>query len=829
MTRRRPRQEVAGPAWPDQEGSGRIVFLVDVASRIERRLVDRWIQATRPTEGACDAYEVLPIPPTRRRRRRQPVDPRLQATLALAHPGTKGRAGTNGSIEAKAWAGQEARSDDALMAPLRVIWRARLRDGHRRASFWGLLTAGDPRDPGWLRQIWILRTDPDRCVIVAGEPAPASDLRRRWIEACGADSAETEGFAEFVAQKATLALERAERAVRGARYKVPRLVREEILGRPAFRGGLARLAEAGPDAKGRRPTPAKIESEATRNLKEIAATHSPLVIDLLTSLIHWLYRRGYDETLAYDPAAMKGIAALEERHPVVFLPSHKSNLDHLVLQYALHENGLPPNHTAGGINMNFFPVGPIVRRSGVFFIRRSFRDAPVYRHVLGSYIDYLIEKRFPLEWYIEGGRSRSGKLLPPRFGLLANVVDAYRRGKSDDLYLVPVSIAYDQIQDLGSYVAEQRGGAKQTESFSWFLRVIRQMKRRYGRIHIAFGEPLSLRQQLGAPGEAHPTDDQRSLDLQKLAFEVSVRINRVTPITPTSLLTLALLGATGEALTIPETRRSLANLIAAVRARGLPTTADFHHLESDEGIRLTLDALVDNGVVTRFDDGIETVYGIGEGQQLSAAYYRNTVVHFFVGSAIAELGLLHAHDAPREKALESFWDEVMRLRDLLKFEFFFSDKESFREEIRAELEIGTRDWEKKIAGFELDPDDLVRRSRPFCAHRVLRPFLESYRVVADQLSTLDPASPVDEKRLLSDCLRLGRQYERQKRIHAADSVSKVLFQTALRLADNRGLLEAGSEELASARRAFAEELRDAVRRVDIIVALAAGRRAGFRS
>ena len=101
-----------------------------------------------------------------------------------------------------------------------------------------------------------------------------------------------------------------------------------------------------------------------------------------------------------------------------------------MLQYALHERGLPPNHTAGGINMNFFPIGPLVRRSGVFFIRRSFKDNPIYKFVLRQYIDYLIEKRFSLEWYVEGGRSRSGKLLPPRFGLLAYVVDAWRRGRA---------------------------------------------------------------------------------------------------------------------------------------------------------------------------------------------------------------------------------------------------------------------------------------------------------------------------------------------------------------------------------------------------------------
>ncbi len=785
-----------------------MVFLVDASSRLERQLIERWIEHARPAETVQDAVEVIAIPSSRRGRRRR-VGSELEAALAI--PG------------------------DPLMCPLRVIWRGPLRDGRRTTSAWSLLTLGDPRDPNWLRQAWVLRRSPDRCVIVAAEPATASQLRESWIESSGAESAETAGFAEFVTQRATLALERAERSIRGARYKVPRLVHEQILGRPAFRGGLARIATQ-QRAEGKTDASVTaLASEATRDLKEIAATHSPFVIDLLISAIRWLYTRGYDEELVYDEEQIKGIAALEERFPVVFLPTHKHNLDHLVLQYTLHEHGLPPNHTAGGINMNFFPVGQLVRRAGVFFIRRSFRDDPVYKHTLAHYIDYLIEKRFPLEWYIEGGRSRSGKLLPPRFGLLANVVDAYRRGKSDDVYFVPVSIAYDQIQGLGSYVEEQKGGAKQDESFSWALGVIRQLNRRYGKIHLAFGEPLSLREQLGANDSqptqrgAVPGQTAGRFDLEKLAFEVSVRINRVTPITPTSLVTLALLGTTGQALTVGETRQSVANLLENVRLRKLPTTADFDHLENDEGVAFTLNALVENDVVTRFAEGIEPVYGIGEDQQLSAAYYRNTIVHFFVGGAIAELAMLHAIQGDRREVLPRFWDEVMRLRDLLKFEFFFAEKEAFRDEIRDLLELNHRKWEQRIDTFELDPEEMIRRMTPFLSHRVLRPFLESYRVVADQLTTIPPNAEFDEKRFLKDCLGLGKQYALQKRIHAADSISKVLFQSALKLAANRGLLDFGAAEGTAARLAFAAEIRDAVRRADIIVALAASRRAGFES
>ena len=409
------------------------------------------------------------------------------------------------------------------------------------------------------------------------------------------------------------------------------------------------------------------------------------MIDLVAWLIRLLYTQGYGRQLSYDRDQLKDVKALAQQHPVVFLPSHKSNLDHLVLQYALHENGHAPNHTAGGINMNFFPVGPLVRRSGTFFIRRSFRDDEVYKFVLHHYIDYLIEKRFSLEWYIEGGRSRSGKLLPPRFGLLAYVVDAYRRAKSEDVFLIPVSIAYDQISDVGDYAAEQRGGAKPRESFGWFLGVVRRLRRRYGNIHIRFGEPLSLAKTLGRPDpHAAPNPDEQNLELQKLAFEVAVRINRVTPITSTSLVTLALLGTGDRALTAAEVRVALVNVLHFTRQRGLPTVGELD-LDADEGVRRALEALERNGVVSCFMGGAEPVYQIGPEQQLQAAYYRNTVIHFFVNPAIAELALLRAAEPGVADPAAEFWDEAMRLRDLLKFEFFFAEKEIFRGELQREL------------------------------------------------------------------------------------------------------------------------------------------------
>ncbi|HYD48627.1 MAG TPA: glycerol-3-phosphate 1-O-acyltransferase [Terriglobales bacterium] len=788
-----PSIAVAASVPPLSNGERRVIYLLDASSPFEARLLHEWIVANGGSDGSSPCDEI-PIPPSRRSHGSRRLDPRLEACLTTG--------------------------DDPLLTPLRVAWHPPQRDGTRQVRFRDLLTLGDPRDPGQWRQQWTYRRHPDRCSVVVGDPAHLSELRDRWRQAGGSDPSLTTGLADFVARQATLALERAERRLRGARYKVPRLVYEDILARPAFRGGIAGLArELG------RPE-VEVAGEAADYLGEIAATHSTLVIDLVANLIRYLYRRGYEAALHYDRESLEEVYTLAQRYPVVFLPTHKSNLDHLVLQYALHENGHPPNHTAGGINMNFFPVGPLVRRSGVFFIRRSFKDNPTYKFVLRQYIDYLIEKRFPLEWYIEGGRSRSGKLLPPRFGLLAYVVDAWRRGKSEDVYLVPVSIAYDQIADVGDYAAEQRGAPKQRESFGWFLKVLRALRRRYGRIHINFGEPLSLAENLkreGSAAESHEGgEDESSLALQKLAFEVSVRINRVTPITPTSLVTMALLGTLDRAMTVSEIGSALTNLVDYVGRRQLPTTEalDF----GAAGIERVLEQLVDNGVVTVFTEGLEPVYRVGDDQHLAAAYYRNTIIHFFLNGAIAELALLHAADSGGGR--EAFWEDAMRSRDLLKFEFFFADKDTYRQELRREMALHASDWEARL---EQGPDAiraLLREVRPFSSHRVLRPFLEAYQVVADVLCMESIEREVDEKVLLPKCLALGKQYRLQRRIRSTESVSKVLFETAFKLAKNRGLV-AASPDVARRRKEFAEEIRDNIRRIDIIGTLAASRFAGL--
>jgi glycerol-3-phosphate O-acyltransferase len=600
------------------------------------------------------------------------------------------------------------------------------------------------------------------------------------------------------------------RSVAGGADRDPVRVVADIAGSGAFRQGLTGLAsEQGRDL-------AEVEREGRAALDEMVAVQTRLALGGLDRLARFALR-AYD--IEVDTEALDGLRGLNRNHALVFLPSHKSYLDPFILRGALGRAGLPCNHILGGVNVSFWPMGPLLRRSGVVFIRRSIKDDAVYKLALRSYLGHLVERRYNLEWYLEGGRSRTGKLRPPRLGVLAYLVEAFRERGVDDVYLVPVSIAYDQLQEVAAMAAEEHGAEKKAESFAWMLRYIRSQGQKLGKAYVNVGEPVSLRS----------VRTEKKLATEKIAFEVLHRINRVTPITPTSLLTLALLGLGDRALTPAEIRAVLDPLLDYVAVRKLPQAGTVD-LSTPAGLRPALDALVSTKVVTRYAGGAQPVYGIGENQHLVAAYSRNRIIHFFVTRAITELVLMHLVrrpvDHPDEDLGARAWAEALRLRDLLKFEFFFAAKPEFAEELRAELAVLDPDWERKAG----DPAAIATGLAELplvLGHRVLGSFLEAYMVVADRLAARPPG-PVEETEFLEECIGVGRQYRLQQRIHSAESISRELFRSALSLAAGRGLLEGRSgddparrADIAGRRDAFAAELREVVERVDSLRRLAA--------
>jgi len=698
-----------------------------------------------------------------------------------------------------------------------VAWLPDEHAGRRTAQLTDLMPGRDPYHPSERQQRRILARHPGRAIVLTGEPATLDELRERWVEATG--GGEEADFAGYVARRATLALDRAEYQLHGPRYKTPSLVKEEILASRRFRTGLRAVRRADGEA----PSLA----EAGHILDELAAGWSRRLIDVMPVIGRLIFQRGFDPQIDYDDTQVERLRAATQRQPGILLWSHRSNLDTLVLAAALQEKGLPPAHLFAGVNMAFGPMGAIMRRAGVIFIRRSTADDPLYKYVLREYVGYVLEKRFNLSWSIEGTRSRTGKMLPPRLGLLSYAADAYLSGRVDDLLLLPVSVTFDQLHEISEYAEYARGAQKKPEGFGWLYKFVKaQGARHYGKIYVRFGEPVSLSAFLGPPGGPIASDPAAERQaLTKIAFEVAWRINQGMPVTATALITTILLAMHGAALTFDQIRLALADALDYLASRAIPATASVPALAAADPVRATLDALAAGGLVTYVADGPEPVWLIGPDHQLAATFYRNSLIHFLLDTALCELAVLRVFgDSGAETdPVEAFWTEIGWLRDLLKFEFYFKDRDEHRRQVREEMDRQDPGWEELLRAGPAGADALLARMRPLVSHLLVRPFVEAYRLVADVLvhdAPADdaPASAYDAE-VIKRALGLGRQYVAQRRLRSSESVSVLLFQTALQLMRNRGLLEAGSD-VAERRAVFLAELRDLLKRLDRIEDLA---------
>lgn len=722
------------------------------------------------------------------------------------HPGAA--VVTLGAPEAKDW------PDSATVLPARVVWLPPLRDGERRVAVADLLSMTNPRRPRPRAQRRIGNRSPDRVHVVTGAPASTGELRERYARSVAAG----ESFADFVSREAVLACERAQRQLIGDRYKVPRVVAEQITASASFQAKAAQLATE----LGRSPD--DVLAEATDKLASFVAVQSHVAIDAFYAIFRSLHQRAWKVSVDLD--TLERLRELNRSTALVFLPAHRSYLDPMVLADVLSDHDFPPNHVLGGENVAFWPIGPLGRRAGFIFIRRKFGADPVYKFAMRSYLSYLVEKRFNLEWYLEGGRSRTGKLRPPMLGLLAYIVDAVEEQSGRDVTIVPTSIVYDQLAEVQAMAAEAAGGTKKAESLYWLVKYARAQRTDLGAARVRFGEPLSLRAALAEAGEGRAR-------LEKVAFGVLDRINRATPISATSLASFALLGAEPRAYTEPEIERILEPLLRYITGRGLPGPDPA--LCHGAGLRSTLSSLHRVGVLDRYDGGTEPVWSVSAGNHSVAAYYRNGAIHHLVNRAIVELVLLGVASrkvspgtggAGQEGAgvlLAAAWAETLRLRDLLKFEFFFPDKERFRAETRAELDLLAPGWEQRPA----DPTaaaDALADAPVLVARRTLQSFFDAQLVVAEQLTAL-AGRAVDEASFLAGCLGVGRQMLLQGRVLAPDSVSRELYAPALKLAANRDLTgsDDGTGAVTRGRAEFRDEVAQMRTRLAQIAEFEAGR------
>ncbi len=558
-----------------------------------------------------------------------------------------------------------------------------------------------------------------------------------------------------------------------------------------------------------RPVDAVLE-EAAEALEEMRGDRRRMAVWLFAAMSRYLCRRGYHPEYYHDVRELERVRALAARQSVVYLVTHKTYLDFFVLFDFFYRNGIAPPYVFGGINMAFTGFGSFARRAGGIFIRRSFAGDLVYKAVLRQYIRHLIGQGCSFSWAIEGTRSRTGKLVLPRLGLLKYVVDASRPLGDNSVSYIPVSVSYDQIPDVIDMAAQEAGAVKQPESLKWFAGYVRGLGSHYGNIYVRFGEAVAIHDTPDAPDLtiSKRLPDPEIVEIEKLAFEVCYRINDVTPATATSLILMSLLCRTAAR---PERiHGDVAALGDYMTKRQSSSMFASPNLPIDDDTEKALGSLIANGIVQQDPDSEHC--SIVPERYLVALYYSNMAVHHFVVAALTELGLLNVTHSESESGGAAFREEVLRLRDLLKFEFFFARKDRFREQFADEFRyLGTNIDAPEIrdrAGAER----LLRRQPLLVAYGVLSPFINAYRVVARCLRQANADAVGERGRFIAHCQaesrKVGGGYP--------GFASKALLTNGYLLAENRGLLAAGAVEN---RQRFVDELEFVSRQLKEIRAM----------
>lgn len=626
-------------------------------------------------------------------------------------------------------------------------------------------------------------------------------------------------------------LERERRAVTGPAEKAPERVRNELIRNPRLRSVIEDLV----DDRNDRHT---LVQRAHDMLKELQAMPDRTTIKLLEVVFHRVFTRIY-AGIEYEKSDIERLRSAARQGTLILLPSHKSHVDYLILSYIFNEQNLPLPLIAAGDNLNFFPAGAVFRRGGAFFIRRSFRGDRLYGAVVDAYVRRSIRDGYPIELFLEGGRSRTGKLVAPKFGLLNMVVDAALAVPERPTFFVPVSIGYERVIEASAYERELQGGEKAKEDASGLLKSSEVLRHRYGRINMQVGQVLpldELKRELGLDsGQALSPAKRRSL-VTRLGNRVMDEINRVTSVTPGALTAMVLLSHQLRGLPHRELLSRAERLLSVAQrqgARSSPALSTATGRLRTQSLREAVQMFVDAGLVEVHhpdepaadkpaDPGDSASYVVAPARRLLLDLSKNIIVHFFVERALVATALLSAP----QKTEATTWvrDRVQALSRLFKFEFRFrADRpfeKIFEETLASMLADGELSDESGTLLIGPGRDGWSGLDWLFLYSAILRNFLEGYWVAARALSELVKA-PLAEKELLKRGIALGNRAFLAGELERSEAVSKSILANAflafvdhgfLSLRDNKFDLtseyasESGAREVADRLRTFIPEL-----------------------
>lgn len=525
----------------------------------------------------------------------------------------------------------------------------------------------------------------------------------------------------------------------------------------------------------------KLKKKAYKYYKEISANFHISMIIVFSSFLEYIMRKIYDG-ISYDPESMKMVREASQKGPLVITPCHKSHMDYMIMSHLFFKNKLIPPHIAAGVNLSFFPLGFIFRNSGAFFLRRSFKGLDLYPEVFKQYVKTLVYEGYPIEFFIEGGRSRTGKPVLPKYGFLNYLIDAIHEGYNKDLVFVPISINYDRILEESSYSKELKGKEKEKESFRSVMESRKLLNRKYGKVYISFNTPFTLK-------EIEDQGVEKSQLPEAVSTAIIRKINEVTMVTPFSLTsaTILLLAIKGfQKALLLEHMNVLYDYLTFMNVRMSDSLQRKSNM--DNIVDSVLTAFLDDKILEKLDleepgtEGTEDFFVLKEENRSRIIFYKNSIIHYYVPVAFYASALLLLN-GKTELSLENVKTEFSQIKEMFSHEFIYPEatKEEEQDRILYDYLISEALIERTGASVTLTERGTV--ILPFFS-KIIRDYLESYYVV---LYTVlhESKSRVNKKDLILNIRKTGIKMFHTGDIILAESLSLPNYNNALAMIENR--------------------------------------------
>jgi len=534
--------------------------------------------------------------------------------------------------------------------------------------------------------------------------------------------------------------------------------------------------------KGR--SPESVRKEAYRLLKEIAADYDPVFLRFWDWVMSWAVKHLFDG-LEVDQEGLKKVREAARRANLVIVPCHKSHMDYMIMGYVFYHNYLYPPLTAAGLNLAFWPMGFLFRKSGAFFIRRDFRGSVLYPVIFSRYLHTILSEGYPIEFFIEGGRSRSGKMVLPKPGFLAMLLEGHRAGACKEIAFVPVAISYERVMEERAYLKELEGAAKRKESLWEVLRSREVIRKRWGRIWVSFEDPIYLSEfldrTLNKEGGRIKYTKQNIPDY--LGYEIAHRINRAMTVVPTAFVASAALGCGLRGFCFGEILRigSLMYwLLERERARLASSMQDVTKIE--RVIWDTLEFFHKEGICRRIGEGredwdleMETQFELEDRNRRQLDYYKNAILHHFLPYCFVAAAVLCTGKPLNSK--EEILEEVEFLKKFFRQEFVFLPEEDLNQRVQNTLEGMVEHgllWRSGM-GYSAPAG---RRPELLALARLVQGYFESYFVVGSSLKHL--ARRRLSQRVFLWRIRLnGARLYRSGRVRVPEALSEANYLNAI--------------------------------------------------